>query len=100
MTRDENHQQYVGDTTKTRRSRLIAIPTGAVEALLAWRRIQVERRLAYPAWQQDDIDFDRGDGRFVPDATFQDQHWKVVAKARVRHLNPHSIRHTYATLGL
>src|SRR5690606_18801421 len=100
MTRDERHVQVIGTTTKTGRTRIIALSRAAVDALRRWRTKQKEHQLAAVTWYPDDIVFDRGDGRFLPDSTFQDQHRRLVKRAGIPPLNPHGMRHTYATLEL
>lgn len=98
ITRDREMRSVMGTTTKTARSRVIAIAEPVGAALAAWRHLQVARRLAHPAWCDDDIVFDRGDGRFLPQATMQSMHRRVVALAGVPKIRMHDLRHTYATI--
>lgn len=100
MTRDRGDHIVVGDSTKTGRDRENLIPSGVVEALKAWGRQQKRNRLAALAWHDDDLVFDRGDGRFLPYTRWQLYHQRLVERAGVRKITPHQIRHTNATIEL
>ena len=100
ITRDQEMQPVMGTSTKTARSRVIAIPAFVVVALERWRKVQLERRLAHPAWIDDGIVFDRGDGQFLPQESLQVHHRRVLELAGVPRIRLHDIRHTYATIEL
>jgi integrase len=70
----------------------------AVAQLNRWRKAQLERRLSHPAWIDQDITLDRGDGRFVPNQTLQSLHRRTIKESGVSKIRLRDIRHTYATL--
>lgn len=90
----------IGDSTKTRRSRAIALSTACVAALRAWRVEQKRRQLAAQTWHSGDLVFDRGDGRLLPLTTWQKAHKRFCDLASVPVITPHALRHTNATLSL
>lgn len=98
ITRGPRGEEIIGQTTKTKQSRVVVIGTETIRALRAHRADQVKRRLAHSAWHDDDVVFDRGDGRFIPQANFQEMHRSVTEAAGVPHIRIHDMRHTHATL--
>jgi integrase len=97
-TRDENGQQVIGTSTKTGVDRAVVLPELAVIQLNRWRKGQIERRLSHPAWIDQDMVFDRGDGVFLSNQTLQSLHRKTINESGVTKIRLHDIRHTYATL--
>lgn len=100
ITKDAQGLVVMGATTKTGRSRVIAISSACVRALSSWRTAQIARRLACSNWQADDIVFDRGDGRFLPLTTWQRRHTQLIEDAGVTTITLHQLRHSHATLEL
>ncbi len=97
MTRDEHDRETVGTTTKTGTSRKVKITGDLVDILKRHRRAQLERRIRHPNWYDDDIVFDRGDGRFIPQSTLQRRHLETIERAGVRRIRLHDLRHTYTS---
>lgn len=98
ITRDERGRQVIGTTTKTDRSRMIALPPSTVKALRSWRASQSERRLASHKWYALDLVFDRGDGMVLPQNTVARAHKRIAGEAGVPIIRLHDVRHTAATL--
>lgn len=100
VTRDENFQQIEGSTTKTQRSRYIALTDAAAKALERVRKDQVERRLKAEKWEDRGLVFDRGDGRLLPNESLHWKHRLAIAAAGVPKIRMHDLRHSAATLML
>lgn len=98
ITRNEHDQEVRGDNTKTKVSRQIPIEDVVVTILRKHRQDQMTRRMQHPAWHADDIVFDRGDGRFIPQDTLQVRHRRAVEAAGLPHIRLHDLRHTHASL--
>lgn len=98
ITRDERGRQVLGDTTKTSRTRTIALSDSTISALKAWRVHQAERRLSAEHWRDLDLVFDRGDGNILPQNTVARAHQRIATDARVPIIRMHDIRHTAASL--
>lgn len=98
VTRNERGRQILGETTKTGRSRTIALPPSTIAALKAWRTNQVERRLATRRWHNFDLVLDRGDGGVLPQNTVARAHQRICIEAGVPIIRLHDVRHTAATL--
>ncbi len=97
ITRDENFRQHVGVTTKTSRTRTIAIPEIAIKALRLLKVDQNERRLRSEEWVSTDLVFDRGNGLLLPQSSIARWHKNVCDLADVPHCRLHDLRHTAAT---
>jgi integrase len=100
LTIDEHTRETVGETTKGKRARAIALQPSTVAALRAWRTAQLTRRLAARSWHDPDLLLTDGGGRRFRRETWAAIHDRVIAKAGVRDIVPHGLRHTYATLEL
>lgn len=98
MTRDEHYRPVVGDTTKTGRVRVVAVPDRAVLALRRYRAEQTERRLRTEHWADTGLVFDRGDGHVMAQQTFARHHRAMCDRAGVPYTSPHGMRHAAATL--
>lgn len=98
MTRGEDYRHRIGETTKTGRTRTVALPPETVAALRAHRRDQAARRLAAPAWHDVGTVFDRGDGNPVAQQTMSTRHRLTCDRAGVPRIRMHDLRHTSATL--
>jgi len=82
-------------------ARLVALDAGTVIGLTAWRRRQLEERLAAgPAWSDHQLVL--VDELGVPPHPETVTRWwnEAVARARVRRIRLHDARHTAATLAL
>lgn len=100
MTKDAEGRVVIGDTTKTGRHRAVALPRIVFDALATWRDAQMRRRDDASEWHDLDLIFDRGDGLYLPLTTWQHHHERFTRMAGVRHITPHQLRHTNATLDL
>lgn len=100
MTKDADGRVVIGKTTKTGKSRQVAISASTVRALKSWEIAQKERRLACEHWIDDGLVFDRGDGQFLPLTTWQKAHTRFVAEAGIPRITFHQLRHTSATISL
>lgn len=100
ITKNADGHVVIGNVTKTRRSRRVVLSAPVVRALTEWRKAQITRRLAAETWHDEDLVFDRGDGRFLPLTTWQKKHEAIIAAAGVRRITLHQLRHSYATLEL
>lgn len=98
ITKDVTQQEYIGQSTKTAKERLVVLSADVLDALQAWRTRQIENRLRHHAWQATDVIFDRGDGQFISNVTYQKAHKDLVRSAGVQALSPHASRHTYITI--
>lgn len=100
MSKSVDGKQVIGESTKSGRRRDIALASSAVAALKEWRRLQLERRLAAPDWQDLNLVFTTAAGRLVSQRHWQDKLEELIAKADVTRITPHGMRHTAATLML
>lgn len=100
MTRTEHFRHVVGDETKTRRTRAIALPEPTLAALRVHRNDQRRRQLAAPAWAARPVIFDRGDGHPLAQQTLATHHRGVCDRAGVPRITMHALRHTFATIAL
>lgn len=91
--------------------RTLALDPATVEALRAWRRAQLEERLAAgPAWREvvrdtagrsrERVVFTWPDGRFVHPDRVYDWFKRHVTEAGLRLTRLHDVRHAYATAAL
>jgi integrase len=87
-------------TDKSRRE--VTLPPMAVVTLRRHRKDQSERRLlAGEGWHDDDLVFDRGDGRPVEPGELSSALKKVAMKAGLPgRLRLHDLRHAFATMAL
>jgi integrase len=102
LTRTLGGRHRIGEHAKNSSShRSIVLGATANAALRAHRARQNERRLAAGiAWQDLELVFDRGDGRFYDPTTIRWGFERAVIRAGVPRLTPHGMRHTMATLML
>lgn len=98
ITRDESFRQIVGSTTKTHKTRTIAVPQSTITALHELRKDQLARRLAAERWNTTDLVFDRGDGNLVAQQTLRNRHEAICKAAGVPQIRFHDLRHTAATM--
>lgn len=98
ITRDERFRQEVGTTTKTSRSRTIAVPPSTMQALREHRTRQLERRLATTGWMNTGLVFERGNGQMAAQETLRKMHARICKAADVPIIRMHDLRHTAATL--
>jgi len=81
--------------------RSLALPAVCVDALRAHRVTQLERRLSIgPAWQDNDLIFERGDGSLLHPNSLLNAFFRLTAAAGVPRIRFHDLRHTAATLML
>ncbi len=98
MTRNEDYQFVVGDSTKTGSARVIALPPSTVAALREWRVRQLAVRLATAYWVDQDLVFTAATGDPLPQTTWQQYHKALCTRAKVPYITLHGTRHTFATL--
>lgn len=98
LTRQDDGITIVGTTTKTGRSRAIALPDATVEALRTHRHHQAARQLAHRAWHDRQLVFDRGNGALVQPQTVWRAHRAITATAGVPACRLHDLRHLAATI--
>ncbi len=98
MTKDASGQEVIGNRTKTRRGRAVAL-TAPLVALLTWHRtMQGYRRLAAPQWHDSDLVFDRGDGHWIGQSTWRRVQERYCQQAGVPFIRAHDLRHTAGAL--
>ena len=97
MTRDEHNRDTVGTSTKTRRTRSIAIPERVVAALKRWRIDQNKERLAAGTWDDRGFVFTGDGGAPLGATTWQHRHAEIIRRAGVRTITLHGMRHSFAT---
>jgi integrase len=92
----------IEEATKTARSRrLIALDGMTVSGLRSWRARQAEERLAWgPAWQDSGLVFTHEDGTGIHPQWVTRELPKLARAADLPPLNPHGLRHAYATAAL
>jgi integrase len=100
ITRDADWHVIIGESTKSGRARAAALPAVTCASLKCWQTAQKARRLAATLWYDEDIVFDRGNGRYLPLTTWQRKHATVIAAAGVKSITPHQLRRTDATIDL
>ena len=100
LTRNAGGSWVLGDAPKSRAGRrAIPIAPATVAALRAERAPQAERRLMLgPDWRDHGLVFDRGNGDYLTPTTLSESFVRAVARAEVRPLSFHGLRHTCATL--
>ena len=97
------HSEYhVVSSTKSGKSRTIALPPIAVKHLQAEKVRQLENRLkAGPAWKnEDDLVFTDEHGRHYTISTFYKHFKRIVASIGRPDARPHDLRHTAATIAV
>lgn len=99
ITRSRN-DWYIGDKTKTRRSRrTLSIQPETADALRAWLRDQESRQAAFGSeWNDLNLVFDRNDGSLMHPKYAERRLAQACVAAGVPHLTPHALRHTFTTL--
>lgn len=98
MTKDAGGQEVIGNRTKTRRGRAVAI-TSPLVTLLTWHRtMQGYRRLAFPEWHDHDLVFDRGDGHWIGQSSWRRAQEQFCTQAGVPFIRAHDLRHTAGAL--
>lgn len=100
VTKDADGRVVIGKTTKTGKSRSIALAGPVVSSLLKWRTTQRVRQLATEHWRPEDLMFDRGDGGLISLHGWQIRHEAIIASAGVPRITLHQLRHTSATQSL
>lgn len=91
----------VETTPKGKRARVVDLDADTVAALKAWRKRQLEERLAWgEAWSDTGLVFSRQDGTAVHPQTAAWHLKRLAKKAGVPGIRLHDLRHTHATLGL
>ena len=96
-----NHE-IVESTPKTDHGRRsLALDAGSVRALRAWRKRQLEERLAWgPAWTDSGRVFTREDGTDLHPERVSEQFDRLVRRAGLPRIRLHDLRHGWASLAL
>ena len=91
---------YVGNATKTKRSRrTLTIQPETASSLRSWRAAQDARRATFgPYWQDTGLVFDRGGGDMMHTNFAADRLAEACVAAQVPRRTPHELRHTFTTL--
>jgi integrase len=97
MTEDNDGRAIVGGITKGKRSRQVAVTPEELAVLKTWQTAQKVRRLKTERWHDEDLVFDRGDGRFLPEQTWIGKQARLCERIGVTPIGPHGMRHTHAT---
>lgn len=85
--------------TKGKSRRTVPIPPELLPLLRAHRSAQLAERMAYPGeWAAGPAVYTTADGRLVDPRDDYDEWTSILAEAGVRHVKPHIMRHTAATL--
>ena len=93
--------RIVYSTTKSGRTRSVALDRGTVEVLRQHRKRQLERRMLLgPAYQDDDLVFTEDDGSVIHPDRFTRRFTRLVKAASLPVIRLHDLRHTHATLAL
>ena len=102
LSRDRRGRWYVREGAKSRSGRRpIALPASCVTALKAHRAAQAERRLRLgPAWVDDGLIFDRGEGRGINPSHLGKVFGRETARLGLPRIRFHDTRHTAATFML
>jgi len=81
--------------------RSVALDAGTVRVLRAWRKRQLEERLAWgPAWTDSGRVFTREDGTDLHPERASERFNRLVRASDVPRLTIHGLRHSHATLAL
>lgn len=100
MTKTANANTMVGNSTKTGRSRAVALPATVVSAMTAWRKVQREAILASEHWADTALVFTTPRGKIISRNSWAEQLDTIIEEAGVKRITLHGIRHTAATLML
>ncbi len=108
MTRDQNRKTIVGEVTKTRDVRRVAIPASVATALRRWKVAQNELQLKSERWLDTNAVFTGATGNHLPRSTWRKRHQDLCASIRAGLPKDatfpiptlHELRHTAATLML
>lgn len=100
MAKDADGRAIIAERTKGKQARAVAIAPATVDALRRHRALQNERRLRAEAWHDLDLVFDRDDGKWLVQSTWFKRHNALCARAGVRRIRLHDLRHTSASLEL
>lgn len=100
MTKDRDGRQIIGTTTKTGRQRAIAIETGVIASLTAWRQEQRQMRVAAERWEDGDFVFTSRYGRILSQNAWMSRLIRIIAETGVPKISLHGLRHSSASLEL
>jgi integrase len=96
------HSVVVSEPKTTAGRRVVALDPATVRVLQAWRKRQLEERMAWgPAWTDSGYVFTREDGVPLTPRQASDAFTAMVKRAAARPVGGiHALRHTWATLAL
>ncbi len=101
ITRGPDGSERIANRTKGKLARTIAISPAIVNRLRWHRQRQRERQLLIGGeWFPLRLCFDRGDGHWMYQSTWQRRHLIICREAEVAIIRCHDIRHTSASLEL
>jgi integrase len=99
MTRDEGFRSTLGTDTKTLGSRrTVALTPATVHALRRQLADQQERRQQRRQWEDLDMVFDNGHGRWLSQQSWGRYHDAMCERLGITRIRLHDTRHTAATL--
>jgi integrase len=100
ITLDTDGKEIIADRTKGKRQRVNAITAPVIEKL-RWHRVeQTKRRLMAEQWHDLDLVFDRGDGHWLIQSTWQKWQTKLSERVGVPKITHHGLRHSSASIDL
>jgi len=100
LTKGLDGRETITNRTKTRSGRAIAISDALVAILRHHRKLQAARQLRADVWHDLGLVFDRGDGKWLSQASWQRVHRAYCKRAKVPVIRAHDLRHTFATLAI
>jgi integrase len=100
MTKGIDGKETMSNRTKTSAGRAIAISDALAGILRHHRALQAARQLKADAWHDLGLVFDRGDGKWISQTSWQKAHRAYCEQVEVSVIRAHDLRHTSASLEL
>jgi integrase len=97
----DEERVYVRETTKSGRTRTVAIDEQTASELRRWKARQAKERLAFgPAYRDEGWIVTEADGALIQPDTLSSRWKRLERRADVTPIGLHGARHTHATLAL
>lgn len=100
MARSESGAMVIQPTTKGKEPRYVLIAPIVVDRLKDHQQAQATRRKGCDEWHEHGLVFDRGDGGWIDNATWNVFNRRLCKRLGVTEIPPHGLRHTSATWDL